>query len=165
MVKRAAVAAVLYLVLGSAVGAQAQTVVNVTANVGQACIAITDGSFYFAITDPAAVTPATSVVLPTVQCTNGAVATITFESGNAPGPALSCAIGSGNGGYLQETAGSTQFYYTFTCGDGTVTGIGVEPVNRAYDVSIPIDGSVAANETASAPPGAYADTITLTYSF
>lgn len=164
MVSKLAAVLSLVVLFGWVSGANSQTVVNVTADVGQSCVAISDGSFYFAISDPTVLTPATSVVLPAVQCTNGAVATISFESANLPGVQQNCAIGSGGQGFLVETGpGTNQIYYSFECGDGTITGVGIEPANPLLNVSVPIDGSVAPNEADNSPQGNYTDTITLTF--
>lgn len=165
MAKKIVGVAALGLVLSMSGFAYAQTVVNITASVGQTCVAINNGSFHFNITDPAVATPATSVVQPLVQCTNGAVATITAASANQPGAPLPCAVGSGFGGLLNEAApGSAQIFYLFTCGTGSITGTGIEPANPAFDVSVPIDGTVGAGEANSAPQGNYSDTVTLTFS-
>lgn len=164
MAKRIVGVVVLALVLSIGGAAYAQTVVNVTASVGQTCVAINNGSFFFAITDPAVATPATSVVQPLVQCTNGAVATITAESANSPG-AVPCAIGADAFGLLNEAPpGTNQFIYNYDCGAGSITGLGIEPANPAFDVAVPINGEVGAGNANAAPQGTYTDTITLTFS-
>lgn len=165
MAKKIVGAVVLALVLGMSGAGYAQTVVNVTASVGQTCVAISSGSFYFNITDPAVATPATSIVQPLVQCTNGAAVTITAASANAPDAPKPCFEGSGFGGLLNaDPPGTSQIFYLFTCGTGGISGIGIEPANPTYDVPVPIGGTVGAGEAISATQGNYSDTITLTLS-
>ena len=153
------------VILGIAGSASAQTVVNVTATVGASCIPIAPGSFYFGIDDPDVVTPATSIVAPTVQCTNDAFMTISYVSANNPASPEPCfAGGSGAHGILvQDPPGTDQIDYNFDCGTGDFLGKGIAPSNRALDVSLTLDGNVSAGAAATASPGTYTDTITLTF--
>lgn len=165
MVRKILAAALLVTMIGLAGTANAQTAVNVSAVLGAACISISDGSFFFAVADPSVNTPASSVVSPVVQCTNGAVATLTAESANAPSAPVDCSVGAGFQGLLNEAApGTGQFAYVFSCGTGSITGTGIEPANRTFDVSVTVNGNVGAGEANVAPPGTYSDTITLTLS-
>lgn len=163
MMKKIAVA--LVLVLGMAGSASAQTVVTVTATVGEQCVAVSNGSFHFAIADTSVITSASSITNPKVQCTNGSVATITAASAGSPSPPLDCAIGAGFSGMITQTPpGTSTFIYNFTCGNGTVTGTGISAGDPSYDVNVVIDGSVGAGDASSASPGTYTDTLTLTIS-
>jgi hypothetical protein len=156
--------ALVVLMFGLAGSARAQTVVNVTAVLGTACVSVSNGSLFFDIASPGVLTAASSVVFPKVQCTNGAVATITATSLNNPGDPTDCSVGAGMEGMLVQTTPAGNFLYNFTCGDGTVTGAGIEPANRTYDADVTVGGSVGAGSANVAPPGTYTDTITLTFS-
>ena len=165
--KKLACAAALFATV-SAMEANAQQNLNVTATVPDVCVITTPGTALDLPFDLSTLDVAVADFTATVdflwRCSLNTAATINLSSGAGIGADANTRYMTGPGGaqlaYLLTTPGGVAW------GDGTngqtgygVTGAGMLPANEQ---ATPIDGTVALAAAQAAPVGSYVDTVVIT---
>jgi len=152
----------------SAMEANAQQNLNVSATVPNVCVITTPGTALNLPFDLSTLDVAVADFTATVdflwRCSTGTAATINMSSGAGTGANANTRYMTGPGGALLAYSLTTPGGVAW--GDGTngqpgygVTGAGMQP---ADEQATPIDGTVALAAAQAAPIGAYSDTVLIT---
>lgn len=164
-VTKSVLAAGMALAIGgqAANAATATTTFQVTATVANAC-AVSATDLAFGTYNQTAGTATDNISTVTVNCTTDAAYTVALSAGTGTGATVaSRKMASGATNLLSYTlyrdSGRTQLWGV-TTGTDTVPGTG-----NGTGQALTVYGRIFANQSATAPAGSYADTVTATVTF